>query len=671
MIEVNPRVKDALRSGNYRKNYRILVLNDDGTTASTITNTELVTESVKIDERLCSGDDLKFGLCEGASIEFQYFDHDTTNIGNIRGKRIQVFVDVQYEGADGVIAWEPIPMGYFDIDQCSTQFSTGIMKAVGYNKLRSEYLDQKANIKIEEEYEGMAQVTVGDVLDYLLSGFAIDEKRKEYVDPSFTIPGLNTSTNFTVSNYGDIGPLSMLPNGWTWSTPIYDEQGHLIDVVNNTIRVEPSLDVGLRLTTWYCGDPSPYKVRVRFDEDLDAIEDITHDFIADHIASWTANKTTDQIIESLYSGISTSMPGLPSVPFFGFVVIRDVSGVTVTEFYSKWAKYYGYGVGSCNDINKISFDNARQITFITPILISKLYDTQTSMSGHSEPTSNQLYVRADAGGTGDPLISPVVNGQKYKYVTPIEGGYEMHEGEYIYPDDIKGITFHPNNFRVYKLLETDAAEEIELSPFDLPDVTLRELQTAVYETVAEFGQLDRVTDLFSGVQLSRERLFPADDLYPDDALYPQSVAESSFRSQYSKLWTDSVGVQTFRNLYITYKTMVDDGQGNLREQEVIMSRVVNADGTTDYNCSDNWLFKNLIWTEQQIAAYADAMVLKMRGIKWFPFEMWAAGLPYIEVGDELEINTKDGTYTSYVLQRQLTGIQNLQDRYINGTLDIF
>jgi hypothetical protein len=201
----------------------------------------------------------------------------------------------------------------------------------------------------------------------------------------------------------------------------------------------------------------------------------------------------------------------------------------------------------------------------------------------------------------------------------------------------------------------------------LPDVTLRELQSAVFETSAEFGQLDRVTDLFCGVTLSRERLFPADDLYPSDTLYPQGTSESTFKSMYEKLWTDSVGEQTFRKLYITYKGL-DEEQ---KEKEFVLERTVNADGTTDYYCDDNWLFKNLIWTEQQVGDYADAMVLKMRGIKWFPFEMWSAGLPYIEVGDELEIISKDGTYTSYVLQRSLNGIQNLKDTYINGSLDIF
>ena len=87
--------------------------------------------------------------------------------------------------------------------------------------------------------------------------------------------------------------------------------------------------------------------------------------------------------------------------------------------------------------------------------------------------------------------------------------------------------------------------------------------------------------------------------------------------------------------------------------------------------SDNWLFKNLVWTDEEIEDYADAMVAKMQNLTWFPFEMWCAGLPYVETGDELEINVNGEAYTSYVLRRNLRGIQNLQDEMINGELDIF
>lgn len=87
--------------------------------------------------------------------------------------------------------------------------------------------------------------------------------------------------------------------------------------------------------------------------------------------------------------------------------------------------------------------------------------------------------------------------------------------------------------------------------------------------------------------------------------------------------------------------------------------------------TDNWLFKNMLWTDADVGAYADRMVPKLQDITWFPFEMWLPGLPYLETGDEIEVTVNDSTYTTYILQRQLKGIHNLQDTYINGALDIF
>lgn len=210
-------------------------------------------------------------------------------------------------------------------------------------------------------------------------------------------------------------------------------------------------------------------------------------------------------------------------------------------------------------------------------------------------------------------------------------------------------------------------DKIKFKISTMPEFTLRELQAATFETLCQFGQLDRETDLFSGVELNHSRLLPADTLYPDNALYPGGAQESAFRSQYSKLWADEGNVHKWRYLIITYKGLNGDNQ----EEDFTLQRTVNADGTDDYNCSDNWLFRNLVWTAADIGTYADAMVLKMRDITWFPFEMWCAGLPYLETGDEIEIPLGEDTYTSYILQRQLKGIQNLQDTYINGTLDIF
>ena len=229
MIDVPARVRDALRDGRLKKNYKFKVLNDDGSVDFTIDNNTLVSETVKFDERMCSGDTIKFGLCEGSSLEFQYFDHES-----IRGRRIYSEIEVEYidatpswvlkktysstdkqytvtrDGAykisvnvpsgvssftvgygivrDGVellyalIAgaesqehnlkvgdiirvktvshvsfsdvileeattdkWYTIPMGFYEVDKCPMQYSTGIRKVTAYNKLKAEYLDQKAN----------------------------------------------------------------------------------------------------------------------------------------------------------------------------------------------------------------------------------------------------------------------------------------------------------------------------------------------------------------------------------------------------------------------------------------------------------------------------------------------------------------------------------------------
>jgi hypothetical protein len=146
----------------------------------TINNDNLVKESVKIDERMCSDDNLKFGLCEGSSLEFQAFD-----IENITGKRIQAFVDVKYpvyiydydETTNKTTKSETIeecsiPMGWYDVQETSRQASTGIRKVSAYNKLKSDYLDADVNALIVEEF-GTTTVRVLDILRFLLRKFGI------------------------------------------------------------------------------------------------------------------------------------------------------------------------------------------------------------------------------------------------------------------------------------------------------------------------------------------------------------------------------------------------------------------------------------------------------------------------------------------------------------------
>ena len=526
-----------------------------------VDNNTLIKESVSIDERMCSGDTIKYGLCEGASIEFQYFNHPNCTGGQLWG-----YVDVQY--GDGVDDWYTIPMGCFTVKKCSRQASTGIIKVTAYNKLQSDYLDNKINDEIMEiasHGEGsLSGSSVYNILKTLLSDYSI-----EYLNET-TIP---PCTWFWLHYYfGRQVPCYVYQNPWGW---VQDGYYNIYS---------------LGLTYKY----------------FDWSETDYYRFTA------TLTKLKEKL-NTLYSG-----------------------------------KYYG---------------PQRLLVPQATIGLSGGHGSDESFSITESPDHIESKYCADVDELY--LFIPVI----IEHTNTYTGDFTPSAAMQTQMDQVweEWLAYFGDFVTVIKN-ELNPIQKARITPdTQLSDVTLRGLQSAVFEAQCQIGQLDRVTDLFAGVELGNSRLLPAETLYPATDLYPEGARLSGSKAMYSKLWADEGNIHKWRNLIITYKGL--DEEEN--EKEYTLQRQVNADGTDDYNCSDNWLFKNLVWTAEQIGDYADAMVAKMQGITWFPFEMWCAGLPYLETGDEIEIPLGDQKYVSYVLQRQLKGIQNLQDTYINGTLDIY
>ena len=610
MIEVPVRVKDALRDGRRLKNYIFKVLNDDNSVDFVIDNDTLVKESVKIDERMCTGNQLKFGLCEGSSLEFQYFNHP-----NITGRQIQAFIDVQFVDENGDLDWYEIPMGFFTVDQCPMQFSTGIRKVTAYNKLKSAYLDEKANARIDEVVDvgitgRTGSASIATILDGLMDGYAIDREDKDCV-------------------------LSFL------------------------------MDIDPDCSYFDSTEFSPgYNCVAYISVDLRNVED----------ASKYKNYKIDMNCKKFYEKVCSYVP-------------QHIYNKNCRELYydSDQQKWVYRNWGTIND--RLKGDNPTGSATYTPIVMEATFYYDTSHHFHwninKENKDNDEIISTgwytEEGNFQFPnrfswfRTIPIYWKEAYwDYTAPNPGAPQVtwtDEDKEIARARIMELFYDPEIITVKEQAQSTIEQMIftEEQVETWADVTLRELQSAVYEMNCQYGQMDRLTNLFYGATLNNSRLLPSDTLYPSDSLYPNGNSVRGNRSMYSKLWTDSQGVQTFRYLIITYKGLDENNQ----EVEKVLQRTVNADGTTDYNMSDNWLFKNLVWTDSDVGDYADAMVLKMQSVSWFPFEMWCAGLPYLETGDELEITTSEGTYTSYVLQRQLNGIQNLQDTFIDGELDIF
>lgn len=685
MIEVPVEVKEALKDGRLKKNYKISVLNDDGSVDFVIDNDNLVDESVSIDERLNSGSTMKYGLCEGSSLEFQYFDKD-----NVTKRRLKVDISVEYYGNvsrydsiaefrrfqlitiieegdyrifsnyyDGyqraylsrngqVIELEPeydegtyiilhcyvndtievewdyypinqtflqkkitykdyiyqdIPLGYFDVKELSRQASTGIYKVVAYNKLMGEYLDNDASEMVATIVQRGMPGEEGNANLYYILKNLLSDYSIEERKTKY-----NTSLEFPVQAGKDYDSLGV---AYQYSDGQYVSTGNVLYVYHKKYY-DSSNSVAL-------DGRNVYYLNIFIENYRQIMSDILNyhsGFFADKYIKYN----------SVYWSISELLNeewGDEQYTHQFNELLRALQGyVEITLLSPSQKLYYPlYKEITTEDLTGLS--SADEIKIVVPVLFS-ISDEELDVLIDNLAISNW----------GNKISGVDV----YEVIIP----------------EIEKIWVYGSNLREPKLER-------------FTNVTLRDLQSAVYEVECQYGHLDRQTDLFSGITLNGSRLYPAENLYPNDQLYPNGSSLSSFASTYSQLWANEGDLHKWRNLVITYKGLNEDNQ----EQDYTLQRIINEDGIDDYIMSDNWLFRNLIWTAYEVGLYADAMVAKMQDITWFPFEIWLPGLPYIETGDEIEVSINGNTYPTYVLQRQLNGIQNLQDTYINGTLDIF
>lgn len=675
--------------------------NDKGSffiTETTIENDNLVKESVKIDERMCSDDTLRFGLCEGSELEFQAFDID-----NITGKRIQAFIDVEYPvkiytydeddnitSIDERIEVYSIPMGWYDVQETSRQASTGIRKVSAYNKLKSEYLDATANALIVKKF-GTATVTIGDLLEYMLEEYQIKNAvtcpwyfdKDGYIYQYANGIACNAKKDFQTIKYNSMYD-GTLEQKWAFTpAAFYTNPRHRIST-NTKIYVQGFADWA-KIKFHYPRSG----VRIKVDPLVTQIDTAIADFITTQLAdplvpsssafNVSINEAFNRIC-NMHWGYMSSVYSHTSVEHVGYffhvaILFRDGT-----------VKVYGDHVtnaeGTFEQLGMTTFNNVDEIHLLYPNHLSYGYrfDKAINKNWYQEikyEEGNEYYtdehdVRHEVHRNNQIKLRGSEDLNSYKTTPKLPNGKDI-------PDNIYDL------FVVETLVgDIPPIEMIEVKPAELPDVTLRDLQTAVLEVECRFGRLDRTNNIFYGLELNNERLYPADSLYPDDGLFPSSTSEGGFKAVYSKLWADEGNVRSWRNLIITYKGLIKDPDTQeVSDAEKTYQIVINATGTDDYEITNNWLFKNIIWADSDTASwaeaaglenvetYAAAMVTKMQGVKWFPFEMWCAGLPYVETGDEVEINIGDGAYTSYVLRRTIKGIQNLQDEMIDGTLDIF
>ena len=165
--------------------------------------------------------------------------------------------------------------------------------------------------------------------------------------------------------------------------------------------------------------------------------------------------------------------------------------------------------------------------------------------------------------------------------------------------------------------------------------SFRELLSGWYELRGIYGKQER------------------DGSYSEQELVAQNPY-SITPDMYSELWWEEYDVQPIGTLEYEWDDGTDRQSGSM---------ALSTDGSV-YSFADNYVLQHLYQpTETKIRNILQTyFVPKIGGVIFTPIDLDAVGLPFLESGDYVELTAQDGTTVdSYILERSISGIQSLRD----------
>lgn len=175
---------------------------------------------------------------------------------------------------------------------------------------------------------------------------------------------------------------------------------------------------------------------------------------------------------------------------------------------------------------------------------------------------------------------------------------------------------------------------------------------AICELNGCFGHINR-DGLMDYVFLKgfTEAVYPSDDLYPEEDLFPEDANYHKYtKSDYS------IGGCDYQEYVVREITGLE-----IRQDEE-SAGVFVGEKENPYVVLDNFLTYGK--STEEMATIAQNMFNVINGIEYRPFTLNTfRGNPCVEVGDGIKIYTDNQIIQSYVLNRNLTGIQALSDAF--------
>lgn len=195
-------------------------------------------------------------------------------------------------------------------------------------------------------------------------------------------------------------------------------------------------------------------------------------------------------------------------------------------------------------------------------------------------------------------------------------------------------------------------------------INMRSLSEGYAELQAQYGGYSRK----DGGYMFRT-LQQINSLYPDDGRYPSNTVTPAGAS---KLVSPSMikSMSYGESLTIPYGKVVctcqpsDETETVTIEVELFDTDGLSLDSYKVYDLSSNYVIQNYAsgYTTDQIEEFCNNVAEGLRALEYNPVTADIVGLPFLEAGDWIEVDTGDGTVVkTLIMERELNGIMSMTD----------
>ena len=179
----------------------------------------------------------------------------------------------------------------------------------------------------------------------------------------------------------------------------------------------------------------------------------------------------------------------------------------------------------------------------------------------------------------------------------------------------------------------------------------RDVLHAICEMNGCFGRINRENKFEYVYVYGKKGLYPSQTLFPSNKIYPSvgggaDPYEVGENGTYISCTFEDYSVQRINKLVI---------KGSENDVGVTVGT-----GDNVYTIIGNFL----LYDTDNLENIAQKIYQKISNVYYRPCDLEAIGNPCLEVGDSIEVNTRDRNVFSLIMQRTLKGVQALKDTYI-------